>query len=377
MTTTVIIVAAGKGVRAGGDLPKQYQLLGDRAVLAHTIACFAGFDQIIVVIGANDHALFAQHVAPHLGRSVELVDGGATRAQSVQAGLARVSADQVLIHDGARPLLGQPVIDDVLVALQSNYCAAPALAITDTLWRGNNGAVAATVDRENLYRAQTPQGFHTAAIRAAYAKTPAGDTDDVAVARAAGMTVAITAGDADNLKITTAQDIAQAARILKGNDMDVRTGNGYDVHAFCPGDHVVLCGVKIPHDAGLLGHSDADVAMHAVTDALYGALADGDIGQHFPPSDPQWKGAASDIFLRHATALARARGFTLTHVDCTIICEDPKIGPHAAAMKTNMAALLDIAPDRVSVKATTSEKLGFTGRREGIAAQATATLVKS
>ena len=377
MTTAVIIVAAGKGMRAGSELPKQYQMLADRPVLAHTISRFANMDQIVVVIGETDYDLFDMHVTPHLTHKVELVSGGATRSASVLAGLSMVNAQNVLIHDGARPLVQSAVIKDVTDALKTNQAAAPAVAVTDSMWMGQAGQVYDVVSRENTYSAQTPQGFHTQIIRQAYDALTTAATDDVSVARAAGIKVAITQGHNDNLKITLPEDFARAERILKDTNMDVRVGNGYDVHAFCEGDHVILCGLKIPHTAALLGHSDADVAMHAVTDAIYGALADGDIGQHFPPSDPQWKGAASDIFLRHAAKLAKSRGFTLTHVDCTIICEMPKIGPHAASMKTHMAELLEISADRVSIKATTSEKLGFTGRGEGIAAQATATLVKS
>jgi len=227
-----------------------------------------------------------------------------------------------------------------------------------------------------LFRAQTPQGFALPAILAAHRAHKGGAADDVEVARAAGLDVTITEGDERNLKITTPVDFARAAAILEQN-MDIRLGNGFDVHAFEDGDHVILCGVQIPHTKALKGHSDADVGMHAVTDAIYGALADGDIGQHFPPSDPQWKGAASEIFLRHAVDLARVRGFQISNIDCTLICEYPKVGPHATKMKLTMAQLMDLDANRVSIKATTSEQLGFTGREEGIAALATATLVKA
>ena len=231
-------------------------------------------------------------------------------------------------------------------------------------------------DRTGLFRAQTPQGFHTDVLRDAHAAHGKGAADDVAVARAAGIDVAIVHGDAQNIKITTPDDFARAAAILE-TLMDIRTGNGFDVHRFGDGDHVILCGVKIPHDRGLQGHSDADVGMHTVTDAIYGALCRGDIGQHFPPSDPQWKGADSMIFLEHACGLARDMGFTITHMDCTLICEFPKIGPVAQSMRDRMADIMSLDVDRVSVKATTSERLGFTGRGEGIAALATVTLVKS
>jgi 2-C-methyl-D-erythritol 4-phosphate cytidylyltransferase/2-C-methyl-D-erythritol 2,4-cyclodiphosphate synthase len=252
------------------------------------------------------------------------------------------------------------------------------LAVTDALWRGSGGLVAGTQPRDGLYRAQTPQGFHYQALVAAHAAHPGGAADDVEVARAAGLRVVITPGHEDNLKITTPEDFARAERILQkqGLGMDIRLGNGYDVHRFGDGDHVMLCGVRVPHGRGLVGHSDADVGMHAVTDAIYGALAMGDIGRHFPPSDPQWKGAASHIFLRHAVGLAAEHGFRISNIDCTLVCEYPKIGPHAAAMQAEMAAIMGLEGSRVSVKATTSERLGFTGREEGIAALATATLVK-
>jgi 2-C-methyl-D-erythritol 4-phosphate cytidylyltransferase/2-C-methyl-D-erythritol 2,4-cyclodiphosphate synthase len=289
--------------------------------------------------------------------------------------LAGTGVTRVLIHDGARPLVSRALIARLIGALDQSVAAAPALPVTDALWRGTDLHVTGTQDRTGLWRAQTPQAFHFDAILAAHRAHPGGAADDVEVARAAGLDVAIVEGDEDNLKLTFAADFARAERILKGRSMDIRVGNGFDVHAFGPGDHVWLCGVKVPHGKGLVGHSDADVGMHALTDAIYGALAEGDIGQHFPPSDPQWKGAESHIFLRHAAGRAAARGFVLSHADVTLICERPKIGPHAAAMRQALAEILGIAPDRVSVKATTSERLGFTGREEGIAALATATLV--
>ena len=284
-------------------------------------------------------------------------------------------ADKVLIHDVARPCVTQEVIAAVIDAHETAPGAAPALPVTDALWLGQDGAVAGTRSRDGLYRAQTPQGFRYDAIRAAHDAFAGEPADDVEVARAAGLEVRIVPGHEDNLKITHAEDFARAERILRGK-MDIRLGNGFDVHRFGPGDHVWLCGVQVPHERRLQGHSDADVGMHAVTDAIYGALAMGDIGRHVPPSDPQWKGAESHIFLSHAAALAREMGFTIGNVDCTLICERPKIGPHAAAMRARMAEILAIAPDRVSIKATTSERLGFTGREEGIAAIATATLIK-
>lgn len=377
MAVAVIIVAAGRGSRAGGGEPKQWRDLAGVPVLARTVAAFRGLGRIIVVLHPDD---MARGVAL-FGGTVTLVAGGATRDASVRAALESLDGsgvEKVLIHDGARPLVPRSVIAGVLAALDTAPAAAPALAVTDALWRGTDGHVSGTQSREGLYRAQTPQGFRFAQILAAHRTHPGGAADDVEVARAAGLTVDITPGSEDNLKITFAEDFARARAILaarKDMRMDVRLGNGYDVHAFCEGDGVILCGVKVPHTKALLGHSDADVGMHALTDAIYGALAEGDIGRHFPPSDPQWKGAASEIFLAHAAKLATDKGYRISNVDVTIVCERPKVGPHAAAMMAELARILGISPNRVSVKATTSERLGFTGREEGIAALATATLI--
>lgn len=370
--TAAIIVAAGRGSRAGGDLPKQWQMLAGRPVLAHTLAAFAGMPRVLVV--HPDDRARARAVAG----DAMIVAGGASRDASVRAALEALAGKgitRVLIHDGARPLVSAAVIARVLAALDRTPAAAPALAVTDALWTGVEGRVSGTRDRAGLYRAQTPQGFHFDAILAAHRAHPGGAADDVEVARAAGLDVTIVEGEEDNLKLTFAPDFARAEATLKGRGMDIRLGNGFDVHAFCDGDHVWLCGVKLPHGKGLLGHSDADVGMHALTDAIYGALAEGDIGRHFPPSDPQWKGAESHIFLRHAGRMMRERGFRLANCDVTLICERPKIGPHAEAMREALAAILEVEVGRVSVKATTSERLGFTGREEGIAALATATLV--
>lgn len=371
MTTAAIIVAAGRGSRAGGAAPKQWQALAGRPVLAHTLDAFAGMERLLV-IHPDDRAR-----AEPLG--VELVAGGATRAQSVRNALEALAGrgiNRVLIHDGARPLVAPALIARIRAALDDGPAAAPALAVTDALWRGE-GFVTGTESRDGLWRAQTPQGFHYDAILAAHRRH--GDdsaADDVEIARAAGLPVRIVPGDEDNLKLTFPEDFARAEAILKGRRMEIRLGNGFDVHAFTAGDHVWLCGVKLPHDKALLGHSDADVGMHALTDAIYGALAQGDIGRHFPPSDPQWKGAESHIFLRHAIELARGMGFELMNCDVTLICERPKVGPHALAMQARLAAIMGVDPHRVSVKATTSERLGFTGREEGIASIATATLVQ-
>lgn len=380
MTVAAIIVAAGRGTRAGGDIPKQWQMLGTRPVAAYAMARFAGhaaITQLILVLHPDDIETPLWPREP----AATVVAGGATRAASVQAGLDAAGPDieTVLIHDAARPLVSDAIIDRVLAALTTHTGAAPAIAITDTLWHGRDGTVTGVQDRTGLYRAQTPQGFHLAALRAAHAASTGHETDDVAVARAAGLDVAIVAGDEANIKITTPEDFDRAAELMRRtmtSTIDIRCGNGYDVHRFGPGDHVWLCGVQVPHTRSLQGHSDADVGMHAVTDAIYGALGKGDIGQHFPPSDPQWKGAASHIFLKHAVALAASEGFRISNADCTLVCEFPKIGPHHDAMKAVMSAYMGVESDRISVKATTSEKLGFTGREEGIAAIATVTLIK-
>ncbi|OYX26376.1 MAG: bifunctional 2-C-methyl-D-erythritol 4-phosphate cytidylyltransferase/2-C-methyl-D-erythritol 2,4-cyclodiphosphate synthase [Rhodobacterales bacterium 32-66-7] len=373
MDTAVIIVAAGRGSRMGGEVPKQWQSLRGKPVLAHTLAAFAGFP-VVLVIHPDDRAR-----ADTLAAGVTLVEGGATRDASVLAGLqalAGTGVTRVLIHDGARPLVSSRLVERLIAALDTHDGAAPALPVTDALWRGDAGLVTGTQDRSGLYRAQTPQAFRFDAILAAHLAHPGGAADDVEVARAAGLDVLIVEGEESNIKLTYPGDFARAEASLRGDAMDVRLGNGYDVHAFCDGDHVWLCGVKVPHRRGLLGHSDADVGMHALTDAIYGALALGDIGRHFPPSDPQWKGAASHIFLAHAIGLADAQGYRLANCDVTLVCEQPKIGPHAAAMQTALARIMAVEVGRVSVKATTSERLGFTGREEGIAAIATATLVR-
>lgn len=382
-TAAALIVAGGRGLRAGGGLPKQYRDLAGKPVIARTIEAFDAHPAIaalVVVRHADDAPLFA---AARPATRLPLIEaiGGATRDASVRAGLDALpeGIKTVLIHDAARPLVSPAVIDGVLDALARHDGAAPALPVTDALWRGET-TVTGTENRNGLWRAQTPQGFRLDAIRAAHLAflSRAGQptaADDVEVARANGMSVAITQGEETNLKLTTAADFDRALRLME-RDMDIRTGNGFDVHRFGPGDHVMLCGVAVPHDRGLQGHSDADVGLHTVTDAIYGALCAGDIGTHFPPSDPQWKGAESHVFLTHAVDLAAAEGFTITHADLTLICERPKIGPHAAAMRTRLAEVLRIDATRVSVKATTTERLGFPGREEGIAALATVTLVK-
>ncbi|WP_147115297.1 bifunctional 2-C-methyl-D-erythritol 4-phosphate cytidylyltransferase/2-C-methyl-D-erythritol 2,4-cyclodiphosphate synthase [Tateyamaria sp. syn59] len=375
-TVATVIVAAGRGLRAGGGVPKQWRDLAGRPVLARTLDAFAGLGPVCIVLHPDDIGR-----APEIEARAEIVvPGGTDRAASVRAGLEALVADspgKVLIHDAARPLVTPETIEAVIAALDHGPAAAPGLAITDALWRVEGGHVGGTVPREGLVRAQTPQGFRFDSILAAHRRYEGPSAaDDVAVAQAAGLDVTLVPGHEDNMKITGPGDFARAAKIL-GTAMDVRTGNGFDVHAFGPGDHVWLCGVQVEHDRGLVGHSDADVGMHALTDAIYGALAHGDIGQHFPPSDPEWKGARSEVFLAHAADLARVEGFAVTHCDVTLICERPKIGPHAQAMREELSRIMQIEPARVSVKATTSERLGFAGREEGIAAIATATLVKS
>ena len=374
-----IVVAGGRGTRAGGAIPKQYNDLAGVPVIARTIGALdqaVDLAQIVTVIHPDDSSLFEQ-ARPETRADLSAVEGGNSRAASVKNGLKALQAgvDLVLIHDAARPLVTRAVVHGVITALADHDGAAPALKVTDALWRGED-IVTGTADRDGLWRAQTPQGFHLSAIRAAHEAHSGDAADDVEVARAAGLRVAITQGDEANLKITRREDFARAALFLE-NSMDIRTGNGFDVHAFGEGDHVMLCGVAIPHERGLKGHSDADVGLHTLTDAIYGALAEGDIGTHFPPSDPQWKGAESHIFLTHAVDLAASKGFVITHADLTLMCEEPKIGPNAAAMRARVAQLLRIDLGRVSVKATTTERLGFTGRKEGIAALATVTLVKT
>lgn len=374
MTTAAIIVAAGRGTRAGGDLPKQWQALGQKRVIDWTLAAFESVPEVgrmVVVLHPDE----LDRIAPRAGLSV--VAGGETRSASVRNGLESLEGsgiDTVLIHDAARCCVRPALIARVLSALEGGaLAAAPALTVTDALWQGAGGQVIGTHDRTGLYRAQTPQGFAFAPILAAHRAHPGDAADDVEVARTAGIAVEIVEGDETNLKITNAGDFARAERIVR--DMDIRIGTGFDVHRFGEGDHVMLCGVAVPHGRGLQGHSDADVGMHALTDAIYGALAEGDIGRHFPPTDPQWKGAESHVFLSHAVTLAGEKGYRINNMDVTLVCERPKVTPHAPAMQAALAAITGVAIDRISVKATTSERLGFTGREEGIAAQAAVTLV--
>ena len=377
--TYALIVAAGRGSRFGGTLPKQYLPLGGGTVLRHAVAAFAAHPRIAavqVVIRDEDRALFDAAVTGLM--LLPPVLGGGERQDSVRLGLEALTAwdpARVLIHDGARPFPDSTLIDRVIDALDTAPAAIPSLPLGDTIKRVADGVVRETVDRSQLWRAQTPQGFHFGPILAAH-RAAAGQilTDDAAVAEAAGLAPRIVAGSEDNLKVTTAQDLAAAERLLASRLVDVRVGQGFDVHPYGPGDHVMVCGIAIPHEVAPVGHSDADVGLHALTDAVLGAIGAGDIGMHFPPSDARWRGASSDRFLAYAAALVRDRGGDIAAVDVTIICERPRIAPHRDRMIERLAEILGIAPGRVSVKATTTEGLGFTGRHEGIAAQAVATV---
>ena len=377
--TIALIVAAGRGHRLGGSLPKQYLPLAGQPVLRHTVRRFLahpGIDDVRVVIHPDDRNLYDQAVGG-LGLGAPIA-GGATRQDSVRQGLEALVADApdlVLIQDAARPFTAPATIDAVLLALESHPGAIPALAVADTLKRAEGTRIAGTVPRAGLYRAQTPQGFRFADILTAH-RALAGQelTDDASLLEAAGQTVALVPGTEENFKITTAEDMMRA-ETLQGAAFETRSAGGFDVHRFAEaGGPVMLCGVAVPHERGLEGHSDADVGLHALTDALLGCIAAGDIGQHFPPTDPQWKGASSDRFLAHAAELVAVKGGRIVHVDVTLICERPKVGPHREAMIARIAEILGLAADRVSVKATTTEQMGFTGRREGIAAQAMATV---
>ena len=390
MRKAVLIVAAGRGARAAAEAaqPKQYCRIGTKAMLTHTVSAFAahpGITDILVVIHPDDTALYEDACRTFRGRLMAPAMGGLRRQDSVRAGLEALEGtgpDIVLIHDAARPFVDEALISRVIATLQDQAGALPCLPVTDTLKRGEDGRVAGTVPRAGLWRAQTPQGFKFDAILAAHraaAKDSTLDfTDDASVAEWFGLDVALVEGSEHNRKLTTAEDLKIADEMLRTERESaagtVRVGSGYDVHALGPGDAVILCGVRIPHTKTLVGHSDADVGLHALTDALLGTIADGDIGTHFPPSDARWRGAASDIFLKAAADKIKARGGVIVHVDVTLLCEAPRIGPHRDAMRAAMAGTLGIDVDQVSVKATTNEGLGFVGRAEGIAAMASATV---
>ena len=380
---TALIVAAGSGQRFGAEIPKQYLDLVGKPVLRRTVEAFLRHPRVKAVRVVINPAFRDLYDAAVAGLGLpEPVAGGASRQDSVRNGLealADSAPDHVLIHDAARPLIDDATIDAVIAALDHHPAALAAVPVADTLKRGkgglNGGLGTGTVDRSGLWRAQTPQGFRFPEILAAHRSAAGLElTDDAAVAERAGLPVALVPAREENFKVTTPDDLARAARVIDSALSDIRTGMGFDVHRFAEGDHVTLCGVRVPHSHRLEGHSDADVGLHALTDAILGALCAGDIGSHFPPSDPQWRGADSALFLRHAAELVTARGGRIAHVDVTIICERPKVGPHRDAMTARIAEILGMAADRVSVKATTTERLGFTGRGEGIAAQAVATV---
>lgn len=385
MTTAALIVAAGRGSRAGGEKPKQYQLLIGKPLLRYSLETLLGHAavaRVAVVIHSDDSDAYAEAIgdlADH-PRLAPPCLGGAARQDSVRLGLEALAQDQptqVLIHDAARPFLEHIQIDRLLNGLTQAPGAVLAIPVVDTLKRDDGGYARSGVERQGLWRVQTPQAFRFADILTAHRQCAGlALTDDAAVAERAGLAVKLVPGAEENFKVTEPDDFARAERQLLQRLGDIRTGQGFDVHAFSdePGRKLTVGGLVIPHEKGLAGHSDADVALHALTDAILGALGDGDIGQHFPPSDTRWKNADSAAFLKHAVELVRKRGGRLAHCDVTIICEAPKIGPHREAMRARIAEIAGIALDRVSVKATTTEKLGFTGRREGIAAQAIATV---
>ncbi|MGF1500616.1 MAG: 2-C-methyl-D-erythritol 2,4-cyclodiphosphate synthase [Paracoccaceae bacterium] len=388
----IVVVAAGQGLRLGGEVPKQYQDLGGRSVLAQTLlrALAAPIGRVVVAIRGDARALYERACAgiddPRLGPAVE---GGATRAETVARALESLAAlpdppAVVLVHDAARPFASPALHLRVAEAARTGSGAIAAERVVDALWAEDPdapGAADAPRPRTHLWRAQTPQGFPFAALLAAHRANAAAAgppaLDDAEVFRRAGHPVRLVEGEPENVKITTPADLARARRIWDTAPMEIRIGHGFDVHVFCEGDHVWLCGVRVPHRQGLAGHSDADVGLHALADALYGAIGDGDIGQHFPPTDPEWRGAASHLFLAHAGRRVAERGGRIANLDVTLLCERPKIGPHAAAMRARVGEILGLAPDRVSVKATTMERSGFIGREEGMGALATATVILS
>ncbi|HEY3949816.1 bifunctional 2-C-methyl-D-erythritol 4-phosphate cytidylyltransferase/2-C-methyl-D-erythritol 2,4-cyclodiphosphate synthase [Phenylobacterium sp.] len=377
MTFSAVVVAAGEGLRAGPGAPKAWRLLGGRPILRWSVEALLAADADQVVVVAAPERLDG------LGEALAGLDrwtgvaGGAHRAASVQAGLAALAGEAhlpVLVHDAARPFVAKAHVERLLAALGDADGAVPALPVPDTLKRGRD-VVEATVSRDGLWRAQTPQAFRLGRLREAYAAWPAGEepTDDAGVVERTGGRIALVDGDPLLMKLTYPEDFAMAEQLAGGRRI-ARTGFGVDAHRFGPGDAVWLAGVRIAHDHGLVGHSDADAGLHALTDALLGAIAQGDIGQHFPPSDPQWKGASSDRFLAHAVGLAQAGGGQVLSADLTLICERPKIGPHREAMRARIAEIMGLPLDRVSVKATTTEGMGFTGREEGLMAQAVVTV---
>jgi 2-C-methyl-D-erythritol 4-phosphate cytidylyltransferase / 2-C-methyl-D-erythritol 2,4-cyclodiphosphate synthase len=386
MINAAIILAAGSGMRAGGAIPKQYQPIAGKPLLRHVLEVFRGhpgIDMVQAVIPSGDEERFRE-IAGGLDINPPVV-GGSTRQQSGRLGLEALAGNpprNVLIHDAARPFVSQSLISQMLAHLDRHDAVIPAIPVSETLKRAVGGVISGTVEREGLWAAQTPQGFRYEVIRSAHARAAESAdrqfTDDAAVAEWAGMKVIVLPGESNNVKLTTAEDMRLAEeRIMRGRYRqcpDVRVGQGFDVHAFEPGGHVVLCGVRIPHQMRLKGHSDADAPMHALTDALLGSIGEGDIGTHFPSTDARWKGAASAIFLNHAVDLIEKRGGFIVNADITIICEAPKIAPYVAAMRDTLSKTMKISPDRIAIKATTSEGLGFTGRGDGLVALATATV---
>ena len=383
MKVVAVIVAAGSGIRAGGNCPKQYQLLGEKSVLAHTLSAFAKHPEVSAVITVISTGFEADYDSAAAGLNLPPpIIGGRTRQESCAAGIEAAmefAPDCVLIHDAVRPFVSAKVISDVLAQLTEAEAVIPALPVADTMKRAANGIISETVTRENLYFVQTPQGFHFNKIRAAHRTLAAQGintlTDDAAVAEAVGMEVHIVAGELANKKLTTSADIQEANLKMRPHGIaDLRIGQGIDFHTFDEGKCVWLCGVEISHSHSLKGHSDADVALHALTDALLGAIGEGDIGMHFPPTDAQWKNAKSSIFVAKAVSLIHAKGGTIGNVDITIMAEAPKISPHLAAMKFELSQMLGIATDRIAIKATTTETMGAIGRREGMAALASVTV---
>lgn len=380
----VIIVAAGRGHRFGGEMPKQYLEVHRQSLVRHAVQAFLNhpaIDIILPVIHPDDTEILANALD---GLDyLEPVAGGAARQDSVRNGLEALASsepDYVLVHDAARPMIDPALIDRVLEALQATPGVIPGIAVVDTLKRADDaGIITDTVSREGLWRAQTPQGFKYADLLAAHRSAIGQElTDDAAVMEASGHQIIVVLGDENNIKVTAPDDLARMEEMMSDDSATAkpvrspsfRIGSGYDVHKLGPGDHVTLCGVEIASERALIGHSDADVALHAVTDAVFGAIADGDIGSHFPPTDSKWRGASSDQFLAYACERMRERGFEISNIDLTIICEKPKIGPHRDAMRAQLAEIAQVDVSCVSVKATTTERLGFTGREEGIAAEA-------